>query len=601
MNKMKMNKLSCAVVAALMGGLVTSQAQALSFESSDGEVQGRLDTTVSYGVSYRIEDRDNDLIGKANLDPLIFTRPLPEQIAAPGRFSVNSDDGNLNYDDGDLISNAIKITSELELTWRNFGAFFRASGFYDFENEDKDELTEIAKEFVGSDVTLLDAFIWGDFEFGDSYMTTRFGRQVVNWGESTFLQGGMNVINPVDVSKLRVAGAELKEALLPQDMIWTSIDLSQNLSLEALYIFEFEQIDPDPAGTYFSTNDFGTPGGEFVMLGFGLFPELTPAVTISREPDRYADEGGQYGLALRYFADWLGTGTDFGFYYLNYHSRLPLISGTSVTSQDLFSGEYFIEYPEDIELFGASFNTTIGSTGWSWQGEIAYRDNLPLQIDDVEVLFAALSPLNALIPQPVNRFTSQLGDQLPGTYVRGWERHEVTNASTTFTRAFSPGNPIVNFAGADQWIVLTELGATKVWDLPDPSVLRYQGPGTDTGGGASAVTGGNFRNPVTEDSDRFATSFSWGYRFVTRMDYNSAFGTAVNLFPRLAFNHDVSGTSPGPGGSFVEDRKALTFGLGATYLEKWGFDLSYTRYFGAGRYNLIGDRDFVSVLARYSF
>jgi len=42
---------------------------------------------------------------------------------------------------------------------------------------------------------------------------------VVSWGESTFIQGGMNVINPVDVSKLRVAGAELKEAFNGVNMI----------------------------------------------------------------------------------------------------------------------------------------------------------------------------------------------------------------------------------------------------------------------------------------------------------------------------------------------------------------------------------------------
>ena len=38
----------------------------------------------------------------------------------------------------------------------------------------------------------------------------RVGDQVLNWGESTFIQNGISVINPFDVSKLRVPGAELK-------------------------------------------------------------------------------------------------------------------------------------------------------------------------------------------------------------------------------------------------------------------------------------------------------------------------------------------------------------------------------------------------------
>ena len=34
---------------------------------------------------------------------------------------------------------------------------------------------------------------------------------MINWGESTFIQGGINAINPVDVSALRVPGAELRD------------------------------------------------------------------------------------------------------------------------------------------------------------------------------------------------------------------------------------------------------------------------------------------------------------------------------------------------------------------------------------------------------
>ncbi len=33
----------------------------------------------------------------------------------------------------------------------------------------------------------------------------------------------------------------------------------------------------------------------------------------------------------------------------------------------------------------------------------------------------------------------------------------------------------------------------------------------------------------------------------------------------------------------------------------WSGDLSYTDYFGAGRYNLLNDRDFVAFNIKYSF
>ncbi|MFK8013292.1 MAG: DUF1302 domain-containing protein [Marinicellaceae bacterium] len=588
MINIKRNKLNSAVKLAILTsslGLI-SVANAVSFNK--GDFNASWDTTISYGVGVRAEERDKNLVGFANLDPA-------DVAAGFGRFSVNTDDGNQNYDKGDLISNALKITSEFGFSYNSFGGFFRATGFYDFTNNDKDELSEIAKEFVGKDFRLLDAYIYKDFDIGDRAASIRLGRQVVSWGESTFIQQGINIINPVDVSKIRVAGAELKEAFLPIDMIHGSFTLTDNLSMEALYMLEFEQIDPDPAGTYFSGNDFGTPGAEFVMLGFGLAPEGTPGATIRRAIRPGADDNGQYGLAFKYYSTELND-TEFGLYYLNYHSRLPLLSGTSITNSNPESGEYFVEYPEDIDLYGLSFNTTLNSIGVSLQGELSYRPNVPLQFDDVELLLAALSPLNGAIGAPYDRFISQLGEFGLGERIQGWERHEVSQFQMTATKLFGPNNPFK----ADQIVLLGEVGFTNVWDLPETDVLRYNGPGTDTSGGPS-VNSGNSRNPVTEPAEFFATSYSWGYRLITRFDFNNAFGSPVNLSPRLAFNHDVQGTTPGPGGNFVEDRKSMTFGVGAVYLEKWGADISYTSYFGAGIHNLIGDRDFYSVNVKYSF
>src|SRR5690606_2069046 len=46
------------------------------------------------------------------------------------------------------------------------------------------------------------------------------------------------------------------------------------------------------------------------------------------------------------------------------------------------TGRYFVDYPPDIMMLGASFNTSLGATGISWQGEISYKHDVPLQIDD---------------------------------------------------------------------------------------------------------------------------------------------------------------------------------------------------------------------------
>ncbi len=616
-----------ALVAAIALGL-SGQAAAIDFTWGENLV-GTFDTTLSYGVSVRVDEIDENLIGKASLLPTAFQLPNAQQRLLPGRFSVNSDDGNRKYEDGDPFSNAVKVTSELSLNWGdNWGAFMRASYFYDFENADRDDLTELAKEKVGEDFKFLDAFVFHNFNVLGRDGSFRLGQQVVSWGESTFIQQGINVINPVDVSKLRVAGSELKEAFLPVNMIWGSWNLDENVSIEALYMFEFEQTEPDPAGTYFSTNDFATLGGTYVMLNFGLVPQPVnnpelffdtcfnngagdtglpiPLVrtgcsaAVPRAPDRYPSDSGQYGAAMRIFAPGLND-TEFGLFYLRHHSRLPLISGTTITTSSPTSGRYFVEYPEDIDLFGVSFNTTLTSVGVALQGEISYRPNAPLQLDDVEVLFAALSPLNPLVPQPFLRFSSQLGNFGPGVDIQGFERLEVSQWQFTATKLFAER------LGADQIAVVGEFGGTYVSDLPDQSVLRFQGDGTDTGGGGD-VLGGFGRNPITQ-TNGFPTRYSWGYRLAARADYNSAFDSAFNLSPRLAFNHDVNGITPGPGGNFLEDRKSLTLGVEGTYLNSWAADLSYTRFFGAaGRdqpgdavLNLIHDRDFAAFTLRYSF
>ena len=75
----------------------------------------------------------------------------------------------------------------------------------------------------------------------------------------------------------------------------------------------------------------------------------------------------------------------------------------------------------------------------------------------------------------------------------------------------------------------------------------------------------------------------------------------MNLIPRASFAWDVNGISPGPGGNFLEDRMALTIGLGAQYRINWEADLSFTAFSGADRYNLINDRDFVAANIKYSF
>ncbi len=613
----------CLLASAVAMALAANSASALDLSTDNVSIQ--LDTTISYGVGMRVAKRDDGLVAKAFFNPLIVQAPLEQQIAATGRFSANSDDGNLNFDRWDPIFNAARVTSELSINYQNYGAFVRGNYFYDFTLSDKEFLSEGAKDRAGERARLLDAYIYGDFDVpGGRLLSLRLGRQVVSWGESTFIPGGINAINPVDITALRTAGSELRDAFLPLNMLWASMDLTPNLSAEAVFMFDWAAVEAEPSGTFFATNDFATAGGRYAMLNFGLVPQpvrntdlydpvcrqgqfglsdtgLPPQLVAlgcsaafpRREQDNEARDTGQYGIALRYFAPWLND-TEFGLFYLRYHSRLPVLSGQGVTSPDVTTGRVIVEYPEGINLWGVSFNTTVA--GWSVGGEVSYRDNLPIQIDDVELLFAGLSPLNAVLPSEFDRFRSQLGEFGLGEFIPGYERQEVSQAQVTLTKLIGPNNWI----NADQMAVVGEVGATHFWNLPDRADLRFDGPGTDTGGGPSRLTGGNSRNPVTLN-DGFATAFSWGYRLVVAPTYNNVFGSPWSMTPRFAFNHDVQGVSPGPGGNFIAGRKQATLGVQFNYLAQWRLDFAYTNFFGAGINNLLGDRDFVSASVSYSF
>jgi hypothetical protein len=566
----------------------------------------------------------------------------------------------------------VKATSELELRTDRFGAFVRGSAFFDFVAMDEDNLTDEARDLVGRRIELLDAYVWGNFDLGTMPLQIRVGEQVVSWGESTFIQNSINTINPIDVSAIRVPGAELREALKPEGMVWASLGITENFSLEGLYLYDWEETVIDPPGSHWSTNDFAGEGGQKVLLGFGKFSDMGNASVddtfqaVPRGKTDYASNQGQFGVALRAFAPGLND-TEFGFYYLRYNSRLPVISattGTALGAENAVTiaggsgaaaatqiGEYLVanggdledaldqlrtnqnnygmtdlqaanigqavatgddvvtavtesatdayartaryrtEYPDDIQLLGASFNTLIPWGGIALQGEVSHRLDVPLQADDLELLFATLGGLNPGLAagNQLGNYFNQLEQDIDGYIER-----DVTQIQSTATKIFGPG------LGADQTVFLVEAGLTYVHNMPDKSELRLDGNGTYISGNADLAYAHGIAADKVEPQDAFADDLSWGYRAVVKMDFDNAIG-ALQLSPRIAWSHDVNGNSPGPGGNFIEGRKAVTLGLGSSYQNAWSTDLSYTSFFGAGRYNLINDRDFVAFNIKYSF
>src|SRR5262249_54371870 len=154
--------------------------------------------------------------------------------------------------------------TELALNFKDKGGVFvRADALYDFDvmgsSADRTRLSSAARDIVGSYTRLLDAFGYVRFDLGSVASEFRLGRAVVSWGEGTFIQNGLNEVNHYDVSALRVPGSELKEALLPDSMAVLNLRFNETVSSQLLYLFQWHETRPEPAGSYFSTNDFGTP------------------------------------------------------------------------------------------------------------------------------------------------------------------------------------------------------------------------------------------------------------------------------------------------------------------------------------------------------
>jgi hypothetical protein len=515
-----------AVLAVVL--LAPLTATAISFETSvaDKSINGVLNTTITVGGAWRMQDRAADLVGKSNLNPNVCadfqscqgvfkdqTGPARALVAAPGQFSLNADDGNLNYGRHDLIEAVGKVTQDLKLSYENFEFFARWLYFYDAVNNNFTEYhpnrvtpanfnqvgfapgaanrgfvntgdpvttallrnvvyfpnnriygaggvvrnrrndSEVLKQ-TGTNLQLLDAVLSGKFPIpGARTLTVKVGRQVVNWGESTLLViNSLNQINPVNANNLYRVGFQLEEVFTPVGMVYASTEVAPGLSFEAFYQLEWKPVEIPAPGTYFSFLDVGTNNaGRNVSISFGgaaedpnslARPQNNPlaliagtSLNIDRLPDNEPRNAGQYGAALKYYAEWLGSGTELGAYFMNYHSRLPYGSfyatqnscaraggnatHTDVTSslgllancpdlplnrvllgQDpnlatssvapLDSARFQLEYPENIKLLGLSFNTTLGDL--SLQGEVAYRPHAPLQVATVDLAFAAFGP-----------------------------------------------------------------------------------------------------------------------------------------------------------------------------------------------------------------
>ncbi|MBX6421792.1 MAG: DUF1302 domain-containing protein, partial [Nevskia sp.] len=660
--------LAVFALASLLGVSGNAHALSESFNVGGDELKMVLNNTFTVGGGIRMQSPNVELIGKSNLDRNVCGVPyqscqgvfkdqiFPAQKLArsPGAAAVNGDDGDLNYSKYHFFQAPAKLTSDLTLSYKEFGVFARLLYFYDFVNNDFTEthpnritaqnrddpnvgvspLTPLLLPYpggkvygpgarvrskrsdgevlrqIGTDLQYLDSYFYGKlpipFTDGKS-LSFKLGRQLVNWGESTTLVlNSLNQANPINANNFYRIGNQVEEDFVPINMVDLSFEPFENATMEGFYQLEWKPVEAPAPGSYFSDADLGTNNaGRTAAISFAGGAEDPDSVaalqynplalltnttlTAQRLPDREPRTSGQYGLKLDYYADWLNNGTELAAYYMHYHSRLPYVSFYSANAscaraagnprhddatdlasflldcpdlpllhpfdparatssvEAIDSVRLLLEYPQDIDLIGVSFNTTLGN--YSIQGEVAYRPNLPLQVDEQDLAFAALGPtltscsdpkvgcagtaglapgllssgvgfdengnrvgygrsdftdasgrvpysdtinvIEGALPGAARSFPNFIipyrggvvGENPPNSYIRGYERFQVYQFNLGATRVLGATD---NPFGADQILIVGEFGATFVPQLPPLDVLQLEAPNTNYAASAGA-------------------------------------------------------------------------------------------------------------------
>ena len=548
-----------AAAVAAVGVALATPAQAVRFKLADGAISGSFDTTVGWGMNLRTE--------KAELRSLYGNRSV-------AKFEV--------------FTNTIKASHDLELRGENWGVFVRGNYFYDLDADHETfESSADNKMISHGDVTDAYAYIrFGD----DDQFNLRLGKQVISWGENTFIGFSINDINTVDITKLRVPGVELKDAFIGTPAAYFTWQINDSWSMETFALFAFDEIKVDPSGGFFLTGDsFGDGNQAFRDAnGFCFAPDggvMQFGPLICDNGDEIPSGGGQWGVALRYYAaDW-GNGVDLGFYYQNLHDHVFKLgsvvdSGTGIPG----SAQFFRWFPENIERWGVSWNTTAGS--WAWGGEYGYRRNMKLQGDAVKIFAVGQGSL-------IDPFTGGAlvsGSKFKEETVRDYGHHQL---QMTFQRLWGP----MPMFRADQWNTIFEVLHGWVTSMPD-----------------------------NDEFDRFDESITnnWqAFKGKSSLTYNNALFNKVNVTFNQSFNYDIRGYSPEFGGAkgFIEGRKVFSLGVDFDYKLRYKWGVSHTWFWGGTpSTNDIGDprgdstvrpgsvpgngardRDFLAFHASYTF
>ena len=212
-----------------LGAALLAASPAQAMRTSVGDIDISLQNRISFGIAFRTQSPDSDLLGIAN---------------GGDAFSTNFDDANQNFDStGEPFTAPLKLLSDFSADWGRFTLFARGGFGFDgvlhrrnnFDRSDygpgkEASLAELERKNdavrseVGRYAELLDLHISASHRFLDRSLSWKLGRQIINWGESTFIQNGLNAIVAANANRAGVPGAELEEVFVPTANLWAAMD-----------------------------------------------------------------------------------------------------------------------------------------------------------------------------------------------------------------------------------------------------------------------------------------------------------------------------------------------------------------------------------------
>ncbi|SMH37346.1 DUF1302 domain-containing protein [Azospirillum agricola] len=365
------------VLSALAAGatLMAAPVGAASLLDDDGW-QISWDNTLKYSAAFRTKNPSDQVING----------PVVNGLTAAQR-----DDGDRNFRKGP-ISNRVDLLSEFDVNYqKTYGFRASAAAWYDtvynsatdnnsngtynqpgtISNRDFPSKT---RQLHGRNIELLDAFAYGRSEIADMPINLRLGRYAQLWGESLYFgnNGIAAGMAPLDTIKaLSVPGSQVKELIMPVAQVGGQLQVTPNVSLAAYYQLEWRRNRNAGVGSFFSPVDFVDYGGSCL---FGMAVPDRTCVGPRQSDRKPKGASGQYGASVKYTPD--DGDYSVGLYALRFNAKDPVVY-TPLTRA--FTPEYYLAFPEGIELYGASYTTNIGDANVG--GEVSFRRNQPLAYD----------------------------------------------------------------------------------------------------------------------------------------------------------------------------------------------------------------------------